>query len=84
MLIPVRCFTCGKVIGNLEGPMERLKEQGYDINEICEKLKVKRYCCKRILLSYIDLTEDLMMYQQTPDQVTLYDGVKNVRIYKGL
>lgn len=84
MLIPVRCFTCGKVIGNLEGRMETLKEEGYDMNQICEKLDVKRYCCKRILLSYIDLTEDLMMYQQTPDQVKLYDGVKNVRIYEGL
>ena len=39
MIIPVKCFTCGKVIGNLEGPMERLKEQGYDMNEICKLIK---------------------------------------------
>ena len=84
MLIPVRCFTCGKVIGNLENSMKKLKNEGFTDEEVMDKLKIKMICCRRVLLSYIDLSEELFMYQETPDKVELYDGVKDVRIYKGL
>ena len=84
MLIPVRCFTCGKVIGNLENSIKKLQNEGFTDEEVMDKLKIKMPCCRRVLLSYIDLSEELFMYQDTPDKVELYDGVKDVRIYKGL
>ena len=84
MLIPVRCFSCGKVIGNLENSIKKLKNEGYEDKEIMNKLKIEKYCCRRVLLSYIDLSEELFMYQETPEKVELYDGVKDLRIYKGL
>ena len=84
MLIPVRCFTCGKVIGNLENSIKKLQNEGFTDEQVMDKLKIKMICCRRVLLSYIDLSEELFMYQETPDKVQLYDGVKDVRIYKGL
>jgi len=55
MLIPVRCFTCGKVIGNLWTKYQELIEQEYSENEALNQLGLSRYCCRRMLLTHIDI-----------------------------
>lgn len=42
----VRC-ECGKPIGFLAKRYERLKEQGYDEEEIYAELNLSRFCCKK-------------------------------------
>jgi DNA-directed RNA polymerase subunit N (RpoN/RPB10) len=80
MIIPVRCFTCGKVIGNLwEKYMEELqKHYNNDLpdneirkikdikdntdsaeKKILDDLGLKRYCCRRVILSTVDLSEKI-------------------------
>ena len=79
MIIPIRCFTCGKIIGDkweaykkivqenrekmglpdedtiIDVKLENLQEtpEGIAMNQ----LKLKRYCCRRMLLSHIDLID---------------------------
>ena len=84
MLIPVRCFTCGKVLGNKESTMKKLREEGKEDTEIMEILGITRYCCKRILLTYIDTTDDMFNHSELPEQVEFYDGIKNMRIYDAI
>jgi len=77
MIIPVRCFTCGKVVGDkylkyVELVKEYKAEQGVentdtiitiDSNNIektpegkaMDTLELTRYCCRRIMLSQIDI-----------------------------
>jgi len=60
MLIPVRCFSCSKVIADKYKKYLKLKEENTENTEqIFKKLKLKRYCCRRMLLSHIDLIEKL-------------------------
>lgn len=72
MLIPVRCFTCSKVIGNkyeqyLKLVDEKNKKKNYkneqdsriDNQDIFNKLKLKRYCCRRMMLTHVDLVNML-------------------------
>jgi DNA-directed RNA polymerase I, II, and III subunit RPABC5 len=77
MIIPIRCFTCGKVVAHLwEKYLNKIQEE-YNKNvsgdkkvrfidiESCEKktiegrildeLEVNRYCCRRMLLTHVDL-----------------------------
>jgi DNA-directed RNA polymerase I, II, and III subunit RPABC5 len=61
MIIPVRCFTCGKVIGNKWENYLKLKEE-YDEKIALDKLKLNRYCCRRMLLSHVELIEKLLEY----------------------
>jgi len=84
MLIPVRCFTCNKVLGNKENTIKKHQKEGKEMDEIMNILKIERICCRRILLTYIDLTDDLFKYQNPPDHVELYDGVKNLRVYDAI
>ena len=70
MIIPVRCFTCGKLIADkwamYEEKVKKLKEEHQEdqgsedemcIKDIFNDLDIKRYCCKRMLLSHVDMIQ---------------------------
>lgn len=65
MLIPVRCFSCGNIIANkYEKYLELVKnEKKNELNDnqikIFKKLKLKRYCCRRMLLTNVDIIDKL-------------------------
>lgn len=57
MIIPVRCWSCGKPIGHLwEGYKERV-EKGEDRKKVLDSLGLSRYCCRSILMGHVDLLE---------------------------
>ena len=80
MIIPVRCFTCGKVLGNLWEKYNEELQKAYN-NEVTDKelkrivdlqnneessekkilddMGIRRYCCRRIMLSTVDLVEKI-------------------------
>lgn len=73
MIIPIRCFTCGKVMADKSDyyaqEVEKLKKEGGKENKdpkfkhfdkihtgaILDKLGLTRYCCRRNLISNVDL-----------------------------
>ncbi|KAI9818271.1 MAG: DNA-directed RNA polymerase II subunit L [Phylliscum demangeonii] len=64
MIIPVRCFSCGKVVGDLWEPYLRLLEEsgGDHAGEALDQVGCKRYCCRRMLMTHVDLIEKLLLY----------------------
>ena len=62
MIIPVRCFTCGKVIGNKFEKYLELLNKGVSNSEALDTLGLRRYCCRRMLLSHVDLIEKILLY----------------------
>ena len=61
MEFPVRCFTCGSVIGHLyEQYKVSLKDKKPDV--ALDELGVSRYCCRRMFLSHVDLVATLQRY----------------------
>lgn len=67
MLIPVRCFTCGKVVGN-KWEAYLLKLRDMSEGEALDELGLKRYCCRRMLLTHVDLIEKLLRYSSYDKQ----------------
>jgi DNA-directed RNA polymerase subunit N len=62
MIIPVRCFTCGKVIGDsFESYVQRI-ELGENPDEILDSLGIERFCCRKMLIAHADLIEDVIHY----------------------
>ncbi|UVC49872.1 DNA-directed RNA polymerase subunit 10-like protein [Theileria orientalis] len=69
MIIPVRCFTCGKVIGHLwEKWLEMLKNNTPE-GKALDELGLTRYCCRRMILTHVDLIEKLLVYNTKPRNV---------------
>lgn len=72
MIIPVRCFSCGKVIATdyikFREEVEKIKKSenrnptSEEINNIFDELGVKRYCCRRMIVSHIDLIDEVINF----------------------
>eukprot|EP01115_Flamella_aegyptia_P000168 TRINITY_DN102322_c0_g1_i1.p1 TRINITY_DN102322_c0_g1~~TRINITY_DN102322_c0_g1_i1.p1 ORF type:complete len:72 (+),score=4.43 TRINITY_DN102322_c0_g1_i1:112-327(+) len=65
MIIPVRCFTCGKVIGNKWEKYLQLLTTDYTEGQALDSLGLRRYCCRRMLLTHQDLIQKLLQYSVT-------------------
>ena len=68
MIIPVRCFSCNKVVGNKFEKYNQLLENGYDSKLALDELKLVRYCCRRMILTHIELIDKLIKYDGCPQK----------------
>ena len=64
MLLPMCCFTCGKPVADLWFRYTNLLAAGGSRQEILDHLDLKRYCCRRILLTHVELSEKFSSIQQ--------------------
>ncbi len=55
MIIPVRCFSCGKPIGHLYEEFKKRVETGENKKKVLDELGLERYCCRAIFLGHVDL-----------------------------
>ncbi|KAH6565638.1 hypothetical protein BASA50_010258 [Batrachochytrium salamandrivorans] len=62
MIIPVRCFSCGKVVGDKWQPYLVLLQGDITEGKALDTLGLKRYCCRRMVLSHIDFIEKILHY----------------------
>lgn len=74
MIIPIRCFTCGKVVSSAyQDYIKRYHEyqKAIDAGEktketpemILDDLGIERYCCRRMIISHVNLIEDAAPYE---------------------
>jgi DNA-directed RNA polymerase subunit N len=63
MIIPVRCFTCGRVIGSDYEQWRDRSAKGEDPAKVLTDLGVERYCCRRMILSHVDLLKESAVYE---------------------
>jgi len=65
MIIPIRCFACGKPIGHLwEEYCERVKK-GEDSKKVMDELGLDRYCCRAQFMGHVDLIDTVARFQKS-------------------
>lgn len=63
MMFPVRCFTCGKVIGHLWEEYKKRVENGEEPAKVLDDLGVERYCCRTIFLTHTDVIKEIAVHK---------------------
>jgi DNA-directed RNA polymerase I, II, and III subunit RPABC5 len=64
MIIPIRCFSCGKLIAHVYEPYLELIEKGESAKSAFKKLGIERFCCQRMIVSQVDLLDDLLKFSR--------------------
>jgi len=59
MIIPVRCFTCGKVVGSAYPEYAERVKMGEDAKDVLDSLGFERYCCRRMIVAHADLISEI-------------------------
>ena len=54
MIIPIRCFSCGKPIAHLYRKYQELIGSGKTSDQALNELGVERYCCRAAFLGQSD------------------------------
>jgi len=68
MIIPVRCFTCGKVVADVWEEFARRVKAGEDAGEVLDSLGIKRYCCRRMLLSHVEIIDEILRFYEEAEK----------------
>jgi len=74
VIIPVRCFTCGKIISDVyEEYRKRCVEYKKTVDagekpketpkQILDDLGLDRYCCRRMILTHVELIGESAPYE---------------------
>ncbi len=64
MIIPVRCFSCGKPIGHLFESYKKRTDAGEDAGKVMDELGLERYCCRAALLGHADMLPEITKFKK--------------------
>lgn len=65
MIIPIRCFSCGKPIAHLWEQFKKKTAEGEDAGKALDELGVERYCCRAAFLGEVDLIEEVSKFKKS-------------------
>lgn len=55
MIIPIKCFSCGKLIAHKWEKYQKLLERNIKEADALDQLEITRYCCRRMMLTHVDI-----------------------------
>lgn len=64
-MIPPRCFTCNKVVGHIYPEFIRRKDHSGQYADLLNELDATRICCRRMLLTHVDIVDEICKYSAT-------------------
>ena len=69
MIIPVRCFTCGKLIADKWEEFTQRVNTGEDSKKVLDSLGITRYCCRRMIMSHVDISDDILRFYEEKGKI---------------
>ncbi|MBW2991966.1 DNA-directed RNA polymerase subunit N [Candidatus Woesearchaeota archaeon] len=64
MIIPVRCFSCGKPVAHLWEKFKERVEAGEERKKILDDLGLERYCCRALFMGHVDLIDTVARFKK--------------------
>lgn len=63
MIIPVRCFTCGAVVGSAYEVYKEAVAAGTEPQQALDAAGLERFCCRRMIVAHRDLIGEAAKYE---------------------
>jgi DNA-directed RNA polymerase subunit N (RpoN/RPB10) len=57
MIIPIRCFSCGKPIGQLWEEYKKRVAEGEKSGDVLDELGLDKFCCRSMFIGQEDYIE---------------------------
>jgi DNA-directed RNA polymerase subunit N len=64
MIIPVRCFSCGRPIAQLWEDYKKHIDAGDEPAKALEELNVERYCCRATFLGHAEMLPQITKFKK--------------------
>jgi len=64
MIIPIRCFSCGKPVAHLWEKYKKKIKNGEKPKQALDELGLERFCCRTLFLTQIDLIKDIQKFKK--------------------
>jgi DNA-directed RNA polymerase subunit N len=64
VLVPVRCFTCGNLVSDKFEEYQNKLKSGEEPAKILDSLGIKRYCCRRMLLTTVETIQQVLPFYE--------------------
>jgi DNA-directed RNA polymerase subunit N len=64
MIIPIRCWSCGKPIAHLYAEYKKRTQAGEEPGKVLDSMGIKRYCCRAMFLGQADLLEEVAKFKK--------------------
>jgi DNA-directed RNA polymerase subunit N len=64
MIIPIRCFSCGKPVAHLWKDYTERAAKGEDAKKVMDELGLDRYCCRALFLGHVDLIDTAAKFKR--------------------
>ena len=65
MIIPIRCYSCGKPVAQLWEQFKERTEKGEDKKKVLDELGLDRYCCRALFMGHVDLIDTTAQFKKS-------------------
>ena len=65
MIIPIRCWSCGKPIAQKWEEYDERVKKGESKKDALDDLGLERYCCRAMFLGHVDLIDTVAQFKKT-------------------
>ncbi len=65
MIIPIRCWSCGKPIAHLWEEFDAKVKKGESAKELLDDMGVDRYCCRAMFLGHVEMIDTIAQFKKS-------------------
>ncbi|MBI4140156.1 DNA-directed RNA polymerase subunit N [Candidatus Woesearchaeota archaeon] len=64
MIIPIRCWSCGKPLAHYWNDFKSRTDKGEIPKKVLDDLGIQRYCCRAVVLGHVELADTAARFKK--------------------
>lgn len=64
MIIPIRCFSCGRPVAQKWEEYQKRVEKGENKKKVLDDLEIESFCCRALFMGHVDLIDTAAAFKK--------------------